>query len=553
MKELLILGSSYLVPNNKEWSSNLNDYTLHFGNYADWNLLATQRKENQSVLLTFVLDDIVSDDSCSDDMLELSFGPLFRLIDISLGRFDNPIIASVIAGQKFDVIRYAKCKHYLQKAFFWIISKLEKLADEYNNFYVLDLKEAFSEIGTTKAFDNRNWYFAHCRFSTQGIGLIASNVKKILDKHFAPSAKVLALDCDNTIWGGVIGEDKINGIVLGEDGFGQIFVDFQKEVKNLIAQGVIVVLSSKNNEKEVWQVFDKHGAMVLTREDIISSRINWNEKSQSLEEIAFELGLGLESFVFWDDNPIERDKMKTILPEVVTVDVPKDLYDWPSYLRVQFDLAKLTILKEDAKKTLQYQSRAEFVRDSNKSTDEFSYLKSIKLSPKTHQLDESNIKRASQLCLKTNQFNLRTVRYSAEELLSLDNQYEGMSFLVSLNDIYGSHGIVGLVCMKSINQSTAYLDTFLMSCRVLGRHLESWVLRRALDICRGRGVSLLIGGFIQTERNMVSQTFLKDHGFSDFKKNTIPSELIPFVQRNEDLYQISTSIKSIPYENIYAQ
>ena len=553
MKELLILGSSYLVPNNKEWSSNLNDYTLHFGNYADWNLLVTERKENQSVLLTFILDDLVSDDSCSEDKLEETFGPLLLLIDMSLGKFDNPIIASVSSGQKFDVIRYAKCKHYLQKAFFWIFSKFEKLADKYNNFYLLDLKEAFGEIGFTKAFDNRNWYFARCRFSAHGIRIIASNVKQILNKHFVPSAKVLALDCDNTIWGGVIGEDKIKGIVLGEDGTGQIFVDFQKEVKKLIDQGVIVVLSSKNNEKEVWQVFEEHDAMILTRDDIISARINWNEKSQSLQEIAFELDLGLESFVFWDDNPIERDKMKTILPEVVTVDIPQDLYDWPSYLRTQFDLAKLTILKEDANKTIQYQSRAKFVRDSNKSTDEFSYLKSIKLSPKTHQFDESNIKRAAQLCLKTNQFNLRTIRYSAEDLLSLDNQSEGMCFLVSLNDIYGSHGIVGLVCMKRINQSMAYLDSFLMSCRVLGRHLESWVLRQALDICRGHEISLLIGGFVQTERNIVSKPFLKDHGFINLEENKIPSELISFVQQNEDLYHISTSINSIPYENIYAQ
>jgi FkbH-like protein len=553
MKELLILGSSYLIPNNKEWSSNLNDYTLHFGDYADWNLLVAERKENQSVLLTFVLDDLVSDDSCSEDKLEETFGPLFRLIDISLGKFDNPIIASVSSGQKFDVIRYAKCKHYLQKAFFWIISRFEKLADEYNNFYLLDLKEAFAEFGNKKAFDNRNWYLAHCRFSTQGIGIIASNVKKILDKHFAPSAKVLALDCDNTIWGGVIGEDKIKGIVLGEDGTGQIFVDFQKEVKNLIGQGVIVVLSSKNNEKEVWQVFDEHDAMVLSRNDIISSRINWNEKSQSLEEIASDLDLGLDSFVFWDDNPIERDKMKTILPEVVTVDVPKDLYDWPSYLRTQFDLAKLTILKEDAKKTLQYQSRAKFVRDSNKSTDEFSYLKSIKLSPKTHQFDESNIKRATQLCSKTNQFNLRTIRYSAEDLLSLDNESEGMCFLVSLNDVYGSHGIVGLVCVKKISQYVAFLDSFLISCRVLGRHLESWMLRQAIDSCSNLGITELIGGFVQTERNIVSESFLKNHGFSNLEDNKIPSELMAFVQQNEDLYQISTSINSIPYENIYAQ
>ena len=550
MKELLILGSSYLIPNNKEWCSNLNDYSLCFGNYADWNLLVTERKKNQCVLLVFVLDDMLSS---SVDNLEERFAPLFIQISRSLNKYEKPIIASVTSGQKFDVIRFAKCKHYSQKAFYWIISKFEKLVEDFNNFYLLDLHHAFGEIGTANAFDNRNWYFAHCRFSTQGIGLIASNVKKILDKHFAPSAKVLALDCDNTIWGGVIGEDKINGIVLGEDGIGQIFVDFQKEVKNLIDQGVIVILSSKNNENEVWEVFDEHDAMVLTREDIIASRINWNEKSQSLVEIAKELDLALESFVFWDDNPIERDKMKTLLPHVITIDVPKDLYEWPTYLKTQFDLAKLTVLEEDSKKVLQYKSRAKFVQDSIKTADEYSYLKSIKLSPQIHQLDGSNLSRAAQLCLKTNQFNLRTMRYSSEDLVTLNNEYKGMCFLYSLNDIYGSHGIVGLVCMKRINQNIAYLDTFLMSCRVLGRHLESWVLRQALNICKKHGFDLLIAGFIQNDRNVVSEPFLKNHGFIVLDENKIPSKLKPIVKDKEQLFQISTSIKNIPYENIYAQ
>ena len=550
MKELLIIGSSYLIPNNKEWSSNLGEYAISFSEYGDWNSLITKRKE-QDILLVVLLEDLISEDANSDTNLEEKLNPFLLLLEKSLQDCKSPIILSISDGNNFDPIRYAKGKYYMQKAFNWMLHQLEELGEKYNHFYIINLKDAFAQIGVANAFDNRNLYFAHCRLSAKGIKHIARNAGKVYQRHYDPPAKVLVLDCDNTIWGGVIGEDKLNGIVLGQDGIGEIFVDFQKEVKRLINQGVIVALSSKNNETEVWEVFDKHKSMVLSRKDIVAWRINWNEKSQNIKEIASELDLSINSFIFWDDNPVERDKMKAMAPEVMTVNAPTELYEWPSLLRSLFELAKFDNSLEDANKTELYHKRANFVRDSHKSIDEISYLKSIKLDPISIELDQSNIQRAAQLCSKTNQFNLRTIRHSAEDLLEINKNNHEFCFLVSLDDIYGSHGIVGLVCIKQIDDDNAFLDTFLMSCRVLGRHLESWMLREAINRCKNKQIRNLIGGFINSDRNVVAKSFFTDHSFILLDQdNGKVNKSVPVIS-NEVLYKISTEIDDLPFGEIY--
>ena len=554
MKDLFILGSSYLIPNNKEWSSNLEGYALHFSNYGDWNEFLTERSEVQDALLIIFLDDLFSGSSYSLDTLEETLSPLLMLLEKSLQTSNLPVIVGLSAGHNFDVIRYAKGKHYLQKAFNYMFGKLELLANKYEHLYRLDLQEAFGEIGYSRTFDYRNWNFAHCRLSTLGISVIAKNANKIFYRHYGPASKVLVLDCDNTIWGGVIGEDKLGGIVLGEDGIGQAFVEFQTAVKELINQGVLVVLSSKNNEKEVWEVFEHHNSMVLTKDDIVAWRVNWNEKSKSIKEMAAELDLSLNSFVFWDDNPVERDKMKIMAPEVITVNAPVEVYKWPMLLKTLFDFAKFNTTSDDAKKTTQYHQRAKFVQDRNSISDEESYLKSIKLAPVAHSFDESNIQRASQLCFKTNQFNLRSVRHTVQDLVEMSEANNDLCFLVSLEDLYGSHGLVGLVCMKKLDDRTAFLDTFLMSCRVLGRHLESWMLRQALTRCKNLQIKNLIGGFVPSERNLVASSFFADNHFLSLAQGLDVDQLqLPVSnKKNEILYTIATNIKKLPFEDIYA-
>ena len=267
-----------------------------------------------------------------------------------------------------------------------------------------------------------------------------------------------------------------------------------------------------------------------------------------------ELDLGISSFVFWDDNPVERDKMKVMAPEVMTVDVPDEVYEWPNLIKKLYAFAKFNTTDDDGKKTDFYHRRRKFVEDSSDSTDEITYLKSINLSPTAHRIDQSNIQRAAQLCVKTNQFNLRSIRHSTSTIMSMNDKNPDLCFLVSLEDNYGSHGVVGLVCMEKINNEKIFLNTFLMSCRVLGRHLDTWMLKEALTRCKTQGAKNLIGGFIPTERNIVAKSFLLDHGFSFINKILSDEEAKIFgsMQKNEEVYSLPTSIINLPYEEIYA-
>jgi len=295
--------------------------------------------------------------------------------------------------------------------------------------------------------------------------------------------------------------------------------------------------------------------MILKRENITIWKINWREKFENLIEISEELDLGLDSFVFWDDNPIERDKMKSFLPEVTTIDAPADVFEWKDYLNNLDCLSKLLITEDDLKKNKQYQTRANFVRDKKNIENETKYLKSIKLKPTTFNLDKSNIIRAEQLCSKTNQFNLRTIRHKAENLKKFSKKNKDFCFLTKLEDIYGDHGIISLVCFKELNRDYIFLDTFLMSCRILGRHLESWILKEILKRIKFHKYKFLIGEFIQTKKNSVASNFLSSHCFETVKlsDDTILKDLLKkeIDVSNKIFYKISSNFKKIPYVDIY--
>ena len=211
-------------------------------------------------------------------------------------------------------------------------AKINNLKKKFTNFYSINLDEIFSNYGFLQIFDDRNWYVARCRFSELGLQKIINSLSEVITKIKQPLKKVLVLDCDNTLWGGVIGEDGIENLKLGTDGIGKIFSDFQKTILNLKKQGILLVLASKNNESDVLDVFKNHKSMILNIKDITAYKINWKSKSLNIREMANELGLGLDSFVFWDDNPIERAKMMKEIPEVTTINADENIHDWPSKL-----------------------------------------------------------------------------------------------------------------------------------------------------------------------------------------------------------------------------
>jgi FkbH-like protein len=288
--------------------------------------------------------------------------------------------------------------------------------------------------------------------------------------------------------------------------------------------------------------------MVLKKEDIVSFKLDWNEKFYNIKKIANEINIGLDSLVFWDDNPIERDKVKNMLPEVRTIDVPLDVFQWSKYLESLDYFVKFDVTKEDLSKTEQYRSRAEFIKESAAVIDEHSYLKSIDLRASALKLDESNISRAVQLCSKTNQFNLRTIRHNSEDIYLISRKNKDFVFLTKLSDKYGDHGIVGLVCLTEINPEIIFLDTFLLSCRILGRHFETWMLYQSLITAKKNNYKYLVGEFIDSGRNSVAKNFFFDHGFQLIKN--LPDNFI-YNNINNNFYIMPTTHSKFPFLDIY--
>lgn len=558
--KLVISGSSFLLPKNRAWHALGSQHELEFADYGNWSGTLLQAQPQDALAIVLFLDDLV--DLSSKDVADVRslMGGLFTMLEYRLDQAQAPTIVCFASGDEGHVIRSARAPGKAAAIHQWFLAEAHALASQHAQLYLVDLDRLIGNLGREAALDARNWYMAHCHLSGRGLVALSDALGKVLHRHRTAAAKVLVLDCDNTLWGGVVGEDGIEGLVLGQDGLGQAFVDFQAVAKGLSREGIVLALASKNNEAEVWQVFDQHGAMVLQRSDIVAWKINWQEKAQNIRDIAAELDLGLNSFVFWDDNPIERDKVRHALPEVFTVDVPADVFPWPRLLTNLDCFANFSVTSDDLKRTEHYRSRARFVRDKTEVVDETTYLKSIQLKPLTLSLDSSNISRATQLCAKTNQYNLRTIRHSADDLAALARANADFCFLTSLSDAYGDHGIVGLVCMRALDADIVFLDTLLMSCRVLGRHLEAWMLRRALTVARQNGHRYLVGEFIPSERNRVAARFFEDNGFLPLSLADPPGPVTASVLAvlresslavNSRLYLMPTHHSPLPFQDIY--
>ena len=471
-KNISISSSSFLIPNHYAWNENLKKkYNI------DFNLInnLSQGFYNSSVhnilFATIFTNDLIDESKKynSKEIKKIS-DTVINLAKYRLKKSSSPLIIFLINQKGKNIFNYLSKKNNSELLFENIFNKLLLIAQKNSNLILLNFN---SVIEKTKdnIFDQRNWYLTNCRLSSYGHEIIATCLKKILNKISSVSKKVLILDCDNTLWGGIIGEDGIRNIKLGQDGVGKAFLDFQKKIKKLSLDGILLCISSKNNLKDVIDVFENHSQMEIKKEDLISIKVNWDEKYLNIKQIASDLNVSLDSMVFWDDNPLERNKIKKFLPEVFVVEPDKEIINWPEQLDNLDIFSKIKVTKEDKRKLEQYKIRSKFLDQKTVAKDEIKYLKSIKLKPKMINLNKDNIARASQMTLKTNQFNLRTKRYSISEIQKFGKSKEYTVKLIQLSDLYGDHGIVGLIILKKLNNSSIFIDTFLISCRVFGRYL----------------------------------------------------------------------------------
>ena len=513
MDRIKISSTSFLIPNNQAWNELEASAKLSFGDYGNVINDILGSTEEHLISIIFV-NDILNGNLAKFSNFVKSYT---KLIEKRLKNSNKIMVVGLCVNYSDDLIKTAKKISIEKKLADKFTKKLYQISSNYNNLFILDLDKEFSRCGFQNIFDYRNWYYAHCRLSSKGLRVVSDSISKLFYRLKKPAHKLLALDCDNTIWGGVAGEDGLKGLKLGDDGIGLAYSDFQKSVKKLIKQGILVSLVSKNNEEDVWSVFKSHRGMVLSKNDVVSSKINWKDKFSNIKKISKELNIGLDSIIFWDDNPLERDQMKRLLPDVQTIDLPKEVYAWPKLIDNLFQFSKFEYTKEDKKKLIQYKSRAKFEKDISVAYDKKDYLKEICLKAKKLDINDSNLPRAEQLCIKTNQFNLRTKRYNMSEIKALKKHKDNFIFLSQLKDNYGDHGIVGFTILNKINCDIIFIDHFSMSCRILGRSFDSWILNEILKISKKNKCKYIVSGIIENKKNVVAKEFFKKHNFKELK------------------------------------
>lgn len=267
-------------------------------------------------------------------------------------------------------------------------------------------------------------------------------------------------------------------------------------------------IASKNNLTDILEVFNKNKNMILKLSDFTSIKANWKTKTHNIKELSKELDLSLESMAFFDDNPIERDQVKKNLKDVKVIQPDTDISNWPDQILEIFEFVKLKLTKEDLFKTHQYEKRSRFVIEKNKIKDELSFLKQIKLKAKMVKINKSNEQRFLQMMHKTNQFNLTTKRYSLLEISNFKKNKKNIIFMVRLNDKYGDHGLVSLVMLIQ-NENFIYIDNFLMSCRVLGRYLEQWILLKIFELGKKNKIKFIVGEYIPSKKDILVKKLYK--------------------------------------------
>lgn len=417
-----------------------------------------------------------------------------------------------------------------------------------HNAYYIDLGSSLARVGGRRFLDNRYWHIGRAPYTLEAYGDIACEAMKFLRARLGKSRKCLVLDCDNTLWGGIIGEDGLAGIKLGESSPGSAYVEFQQQILDLHNRGVILALCSKNNEEDVWEVFEKHPASVLRRRHIAASRINWNDKAANIRELAVELNIGLDSLVFIDDSDFEVNLVRQELPEVEVLHLAKDKVFHAREMLIErgwFDT--LTVSREDRARGSMYAAEAERKQLLSAATDLDSYYRSLEMRLSISFADAFSIPRVAQQTQKTNQFNLTTRRYSEADISAFVSSPDADVICIRLSDKFGDSGIVGS-CVLRYDEEQAVFDTFLLSCRSLGRGVEEVFLNCALQLAQKRNAAVAVGEYIATRKNAQVENFYAKQGFTE-----IPSNEAPTVRRF--MLQLDCPLKAIPdyYSEITAE
>lgn len=380
--------------------------------------------------------------------------------------------------------------------------------------HLFDVAALAERIGLDRWLSRRDWYLAKLPFAADCIPAYAELLSRLLAATKGLSRRCLVLDLDNTLWGGVLGDDGIEGIALGEGSpAGEAHLALQRYALALHSRGVVLAVSSKNDPEFAQRAIDTHPEMLLRSEHFAAIQANWSDKAANLQAIAEEVSLGLASLVFLDDNPAERALIRRLLPDVAVPELPEDPSHFVDFLDAAGYFEAVFHSAEDASRTTFFRQNRKRKALLQASGGLDSYLASLDMVARFQPFDEAGLERIVQLINKSNQFNLTTRRYTALHLRELMADPRYATLQVRLEDCFGDSGMVSVIILKQVSPSEVEIDTWLMSCRVLGRRLEEAVLGELLGMAQKLGASHLIGRFYPTERNSIVSDHYAKLGF----------------------------------------
>jgi FkbH-like protein len=500
-----------------------------YGSYADELLnphSALAKFEPDLVFIILDLEDIAGrlPDACADGIgtnveaeLEESLTRMEQLLrSFRVGNSARLVLQGCVVPDLTSLgdVGDSNLSLSLVSAVLGLNQKLAALCRTIPDCVFFDVDRLAARYGRARWRDSRMFLASRLSVSADCFGPYSRGLIRSASSLFRAPRKVLCTDLDNTLWGGILGEDGADGIVTGSAFPGNCYLEYQKYLKHLSSRGILLTIVSKNNEADVREAFQTRSAdLALSLDNFVALKINWNDKAQSLRELAQELSLGLDSFVFVDDNPVECEAIRQQLPGVAVVSAPIQepwrLVEILSNLPF-FDAAIVT--DDDLNRLNDYKAQAQRAELAGTAGNRDEFLASLGIVCMFQSALQAPLSRAVQLLAKTNQFNLTTRRHSAAKVEEFAST--GQAWVIRVRDRFGDAGVVGLALAKN-QGSSCYIDSFLLSCRVIGRGVETALLAYIAEHALETGAKRLVAEFIPTKKNAPCASFYPDHGFTE--------------------------------------
>lgn len=439
-------------------------------------------------------------------------------IDLVLSKISENKTLIIFTLERTLKLNFDYSENMIDKLIYDFNLYLYKLQKKLPNVKIISISNFYEKYSIKDRIDFKYYFMSNMEFNPAYLSDFTNWVKNQIRSIELKRKKCIVLDLDNTLWGGILGEDGIDGIRIGNNYPGNAFLFFQQALLELKNKGIILTVCSKNNEEDVFELWENHSDIILRKKDFIVKKINWQDKADNIIEISNELNIGLDSIVFIDDNPTERELVKKTIPDVTVPDFPKEPYLLPNFfneiLENYFSVHNIT--KEDLDKSLQYENNISRNVFKKKFNDIDKFISELEIILSIEELSDSNISRFAQMTQKTNQFNLTTNRYTDIEINAF--RKTGLVYGLRVKDKFGDNGITGLI-MININHKEAIIDSLLLSCRILGKRIEFEFMKYIILILKDKGISTLKAKFIKTKKNIQTENFFEKLKFQVISKS----------------------------------